>query len=116
MPDDNDESELDLSVLTEVLPTFKRLTPQGRERLLQTIATFFGLEGVVKQSITHEEALVSTSRSAPANLFSSDRSLSPKEFILQKQTRTDLERVACLAYYLTHYRDLPHFKTIDLSK
>lgn len=42
--------------------------------------------------------------------------MSPKEFMLEKAPRTDVERVACLAYYLTHYRDQPHFKTLDLSK
>jgi hypothetical protein len=42
--------------------------------------------------------------------------MSPKEFLLEKQPRTDVERVACLAYYLTHYREMPHFKTLDLSK
>jgi len=42
--------------------------------------------------------------------------MSPKEFMIEKQPRTDVERVACLAYYLTHYRDQPHFKTLDLSK
>jgi len=41
--------------------------------------------------------------------------MSPKDFLLEKQPRTDVERIACLAYYLTHYRATPHFKTIDLS-
>jgi hypothetical protein len=41
--------------------------------------------------------------------------MSVKDFILEKQPRTDVERLACLAYYLTHYRGTPHFKTIDLS-
>jgi hypothetical protein len=41
--------------------------------------------------------------------------MSPKEFLLEKQPRTDVERIACLAYYLTHYRGTPHFKTLDLS-
>jgi hypothetical protein len=27
-----------------------------------------------------------------------------------------VERIACLAFYLTHYADMPHFKTLDLSK
>ncbi len=41
--------------------------------------------------------------------------MSAKEFLLEKGPRTDVERIACLAYYLTHYRSTPHFKTIDLS-
>jgi len=36
--------------------------------------------------------------------------------MLEKQPRTDVEKVACLAYYLTHYRDTPYFKTLDISK
>ncbi len=36
--------------------------------------------------------------------------------MFEKQPKTDVEKVACLAYYLTHYRDTPHFKTLDLSK
>jgi len=41
--------------------------------------------------------------------------MSAKDFIIQKQPRTEVERVACLSYYLTHYRDTPTFKTIDIS-
>jgi hypothetical protein len=36
--------------------------------------------------------------------------------MLRKQPRTDVERVACLAYYLANYRETPHFKTLDISK
>jgi len=48
--------------------------------------------------------------------FGDRAELPPKEFMFQKQPRTDIERIACLAYYLTHYRDTRHFKTIDLSR
>src|SRR5436190_3175079 len=48
--------------------------------------------------------------------FGDRAELPPKEFMFQKQPRTDIERIACLAYYLTHYRDTRQFKTIDLSK
>ncbi len=36
--------------------------------------------------------------------------------MFQKQPNTQIERVACLAYYLTHHRGTPHFKTTDISK
>lgn len=48
--------------------------------------------------------------------FGDRAELPPKEFMFQKQPRTDIDRIACLAYYLTHYRDTRHFKTIDLSR
>lgn len=41
--------------------------------------------------------------------------MSPKDFLLEKSPKTDVERIACLAYYLTHYRSTPHFKTLDIS-
>ncbi len=34
----------------------------------------------------------------------------------EKQPKTDVERVACLAYYLAHFRRTPYFKTLDISK
>lgn len=42
--------------------------------------------------------------------------LSPKEFMIEKDPQTNVERVACLAFYATHFRGTPHFKTLDLSK
>ncbi len=48
-------------------------------------------------------------------VFSGHEELSPKEFLKEKNPQTDVERVACLAYYLTHYRDSKYFKTIDIS-
>ena len=35
--------------------------------------------------------------------------MSPKDFLMEKAPNTDVERIACLAYYLTHYRSTPHF-------
>ena len=33
----------------------------------------------------------------------------------QRKPKTDVERVACLAYYLTHHRSTRQFKTIDIA-
>ena len=52
----------------------------------------------------------------PSRSFSEDRSIPPKQFMAEKQPKADVERVACLAYYLTHFRDTPYFKTLDISK
>ena len=40
---------------------------------------------------------------------------SPKQFMSQKTPKTDMQRIACLAYYLTHIRKTVHFKTRDLT-
>ncbi|MET4922131.1 hypothetical protein P3L51_07150 [Streptomyces sp. PSRA5] len=38
----------------------------------------------------------------------------PRSFMSQKKPNSLVERIACLAYYLSTYRDTPHFKTSDL--
>lgn len=43
-----------------------------------------------------------------------DDNLSPKAFMTAKRPSTDMERVACLAYYLTHTKRVTQFKTRDL--
>src|SRR5438105_12140293 len=42
--------------------------------------------------------------------------VTPKQFLKMKRPKTDVERIACLAYYLLNARNQPHFKTDDLTK
>jgi hypothetical protein len=41
--------------------------------------------------------------------------LTPKQFIAQKRPKTQYERIACLAYYLTNARGTPQFVTDDIT-
>jgi hypothetical protein len=108
-------AEEDLEVLTSILATLQNLDPRSRVRILDTITTYFGRERAGPHRIaTQGPQLVSGGLTTDA--FSEDRSMSPKQFVAEKQPKTDVERVACLAYYLTHYRNTPHFKTLDISK
>ena len=103
----------DYDALGKVIEALKPLSPEDRKRILQTASTFF-------QIGSSGPALSSASRELPApNIpmpFSEDMVMSPKQFLMEKQPKTDVERIACLAFYLTHYRNTPHFKTLDLSK
>lgn len=40
----------------------------------------------------------------------------PKAFMAQKKPSSEVERITCLAYYLTHNRSTPVFKTRELTK
>ncbi len=105
----------DVHVLNEILAAFRKLEPGSYERMLDTVRTFLGIghhPSANAPTVPHRGGATSTSEAS----FSEDRSPSPKQFLLEKQPKTDVERVACLAYYLTHYRDTPHFKTLDVSK
>lgn len=105
----------ELKAFNAIVSAVTRLDPDARTRVITAALTFLGIDRP-----PHRTPDVPTSAGAPSGLakdgFSEDRTISPKEFLLDKKPRMDVERVACLAYYLTHYREMPHFKTLDLSK
>src|SRR4051812_22353960 len=94
------EQQDELRRLTESLPTavslFSALSQENRNKLLQSLATIFDLHvGATRLPAAPEPR--GERGSAQSGHFSEDRSLSAKDFVMQKQPRTDVERVACLA-------------------
>lgn len=107
----------DLDVLTEIIASLKKLNRDDQKRALQAVATFLNLslQGSHAPSVAAAPSSTVVSHSSNKPTFSEDRAVSPKDFMREKAPRTDVERATCLAYYLTHYRDTPHFKTLDIS-
>ena len=102
-------------VVDKIIQNLLPLDPYSRLRVYRTIGTFFGFEA----SFPKVDQKVDNRTSANISrepIFSSPEEPTPKEFLLQKQPKTDVERVACLAYYLARYRKIEAFKTIDISK
>jgi len=52
----------------------------------------------------------------PARNGSDIEGQTAKQFLKSKMPKTDVQRIACLAHYLTQARSQPHFKTSDLTK
>lgn len=105
----------EFDALQRVIAALTPFSPEDRRRILESASLFLqvGSPSRIAQAPRGPEANFTASSSrAP---FSEDTSMSPKEFLLEKEPRTDVERIATLAYYLTHYRGTPHFKTFDLS-
>jgi hypothetical protein len=90
----------------------------SQRRILQAALTILGHDQNLRiqtgQEVASDVNPTGIPRSYPG--FTEDTAMSPKQFMLEKQPRSDVERIACLAYYLTHFLDTPHFKTVDLSK
>lgn len=105
----------DAEALKIIIDTLNAANPETRERLLHTAATFFGF-GSPRQSSGISNSTLVEGSPIKTVAFSEDRGLSPKQFLLEKSPRTDVERVACLAYYLTHFREQRFFKTSDISE
>jgi hypothetical protein len=96
---------------------------ETRRRVFRRALGFFELDIVpattpLRHAQSDREKAPMPQESANSGMphFGDRAGLPPKEFMFQKQPRTDIERIACLAYYLTHHRDTRQFKTIDLSK
>lgn len=104
----------DFEALSTIVGVLKPLEPDAQKRVLQSVQTFLGLS-VPSRSNSEDSSTLPFSGPESNGGFSRDRSISPKEFLRDKHPITDVERVTCLAYYLTHYRETPYFKTLDIS-
>ena len=107
------------SSLHRIIAELSPLPPDARRRLIQTVCTFFGVPTGSREHFETfndiKEARQPTTEKRPAFMFSESEDLTVKQFLLDKSPETDVERVACLAYYLAHHRGTPHFKTKDIT-
>jgi len=108
----------EFEALQMIISVLRPLDLEARRRIIQSAATFLRLD--FDLTSTRQHAAPGINRSFEGDLgasktFSEDRQLSPKEFLHEKQPTSGVQRIACLAYYLTHYRSTPHFKTVDLN-
>lgn len=114
-------SQTELEVVNMIIRELSHFGKDIQARLVQTVATFLkvdisGSPASPGATAPYPHRLKETESSASGVGFSEREDLSPKDFLLEKEPRTNHERVACLGYYLAHFRDTPHFKTLDISK
>lgn len=100
------------SALQKAITLLLPLTAADRENVLETLHTFFEVNSNQVSRIQS----VKSSPSKPNFHFSEDsKTPSPKAFLSDKSPQTDVERVACIAYYLSHFRETPHVRTKDIT-
>jgi len=98
-------------LVTRIIKMLEPLSQEEQKHILETVITWLNpsqTKMAVIQPIEHGK-----SEEYP---FSGRTEISVKQFMLEKEPKTDLERLTCLGYYLTHYRQQPHFKTEDITK
>ena len=103
--------------LQTVIAALHELDPEQRQRVLDAASTFLGIRPANRPptSATQPPPFALVAEGKTSSPFSEDTSMSVKQFIMEKSPKTDVERIACLAYYLTHFKATPHFKTLDIS-
>ncbi len=104
----------ELKAMTTALTALEPLSDEARARALNWLSEALGvgpLVGAAKSSV----AFVSNVRRDIDSEDADISSMTPKQFMALKRPTTDVERIACLAYYLTYAREVLHFKTTDLT-
>jgi len=116
----NENQTDDMAAFTKVVSAMSNLSSDARLRLFRTLATYFDIqqfgETPSRVAPVAQQTVVPAKEPTVPGFFSEDRSLTPKQFLFEKRPQTDTDRIVCLAYYLSHYREIQHFKTLDLSK
>jgi len=108
----------ELLVWQTITGALQSLDSEAQARVLRSVTTLLEIDLGIKNTFSNIQNTEST-RPGKGNMSfsgSEDRVLTPKEFLHQKRPSTDIDKIACLAYYLTHYRNTPHFKTLELSQ
>jgi len=101
----------ELAIFQNIVTALSALDKDTQVRILESVARFLEIG-----SMAGDVKVTRSSVPIEGFEFSQREQMNPKEFLVEKEPRTGVARIACLAFYLTHYRDIPHFKTLDLSK
>lgn len=104
----------ELEALKNILSTLEPLNEDQRKFVLKTAAERFGL--VIPKNQNFEDAVNSEVTPFETKSQKSLANMTPKEFVKIKNPDSDVLRVVCLAYYLTHARKQPHFKSEEIAK
>jgi hypothetical protein len=86
-----DSSVDEAAILADVIAAIRLLPPESRQRLIDTIATFFSTK---PSTSAHNARPIAEARPSPSS-FGGTQPISAKQFILEKEPRTDVERIAC---------------------
>src|SRR5437016_5791906 len=104
-PPDTDSTsvptETEAAVLQRMIADLSRLSKDAQQRLINTVCTFLGLSGPAATGTMPANLSRPHAANRPSSFqFSEDDAPTVKQFIHDKAPQTDIERVACLAYYL----------------
>jgi hypothetical protein len=102
----------ELDALRTCATALEPLGNDARTRILNWLIQRYG--GASSQSLSQPS--VPGFPNAPAAGSASPEVVTPKRFVQDKAPKTDVERVAVLAYYLSRFRGTERFQTSDLTE
>ncbi len=109
-------SQDQLTAFNEIVSRLSKFDEDVQRHILIMVSNWFNFPASLPSNLQSNQVHNAISNDSLDRPFAQSVELTPKEFLVEKEPLTNIERIACLAYYLTHYRNLPHFKTLDISK
>ncbi|NEB95209.1 hypothetical protein [Streptomyces bauhiniae] len=103
---------LELKAMHTSFAVLSQLESEERTRAVRWLMDALGMNGHTPGTETAGSNLPPAGN-APVS-GAAEETPSARVFMTQKKPASLVERIACLAYYLTVYRGTPHFKTSDL--
>jgi hypothetical protein len=110
------------SALVKVIDALETLDNADRQWVLQAAASKFALSmqtlptGLAGGGSAGGQPHLGGGASDGSGAQRSIKQLDVKTFMKGKNPNSDIQRVACLAYYLNHARDVTAFKTADITR
>jgi hypothetical protein len=115
-----DKTKRDFDIVDKIVSLLQELNLESQVHILKTVNMWLKISDYStlydKTLPTKSISFLPETSQKEVSKFSGKKVMSPKRFILEKEPNTSVARIACLAFYLTHYRDTPYFKTLELSK
>jgi hypothetical protein len=105
-----------IDVLGKITTALAEVEEAQRPQILKMVADLLGVPAGAPPDEQRAPPPPPSQRTTPPSAVTPESGVTPKQFIAQKQPETDVERVACLAYYLTHHRKIPRFKAKDIAE
>jgi hypothetical protein len=100
----------ELEAIAAILSVLGPLDETQRKFVLRTVADRLA----IPESDTSLASRDQPEDTLPRAKHGATRAGTPKAFLAAKRPSSEVERIACLAYFLTHMRNTRHFKTKDI--
>lgn len=104
----------ELAALGTVLKALSSLGDDAKAFVYRTAGERLGIVTTTGRSSNPPPVQPGGQRNGTPSAMSLD-GVGPKDFLKSKKPLTELQRITCLAYYLTNARQSTHFKTADLT-
>jgi hypothetical protein len=104
----------ELEALGSILKALGPLPDDARDFVMRTAAARLKISSITNDR-QGAQAAAPTDHSKSSHGTGSFDGITPKQFLKIKKPASELQRIVCLAFYLTHAQAKRHFKTQDLT-